>query len=85
MAKSKSTAQEPSDDETATMQAASGAPGTEEAANNLESAEPSNTVPEAPAAEEGKRWVRDNIGWVMAEMDHYREGKSADERERLNP
>lgn len=63
------------DDELATQQAASGAPGTGEpvSGNNLIFTNAEKTK------------IRANIRWLMAELDWARSGRLADERETLNP
>ena len=32
-----------------------------------------------------RAWVRQNLSWLMAEIDHGRQGKTAEERTGLNP
>lgn len=61
----------------ATMQGTSGAPGTAAAAPT---ANPSS-LDDATM----KGWVRANARWLMAELDWTRAGRRADERETLNP
>ena len=49
-------------------------------------------TPADDAEEDAKRadpviraWVRQNLAWVMAELDHGRQGRTAEERKGLNP
>lgn len=68
------------EDEQATQQAASGAPGTE-SGHGEALAEPETPV----QPDEMKAWFRANVRWVMAEIDWTRSGRSTQERELLNP
>ena len=64
---------DPTNDEIATQQAAGGAVGTVGA------------EPETPATDPTKGWFRANVGWVLAEIDYTKNGKTEAERAALNP